>query len=149
MSNEEKEKQGFKVTDRRGFTAEGDRREGAPPGPEATEAKGEARVGADPGRSAAATPPPPPKGAGKAPGMDFSSFILSLATTAMVHLGEMPDPEGEAQQNLEAARQMVDILAMLQEKTEGNRSPEESQLLEDVLYELRMKFLSKSKAIQL
>ncbi len=78
MSNEEKEKQGFKVTDRRGFTAEGDRREGAPPGPEATEAKGEARVGADPGRSAAATPPPPPKG--RRQGSGHGLFILhSLA----------------------------------------------------------------------
>ncbi len=153
MSKEEKEKQGFKVTDRRGFTAEGDRREeeeaAPPPGPEkAKEPAGPAAApppprGAEPGREG-------PRGHGQeAPVMDFSSFVLSLATTAMVHLGEVPEPGGKTRQNLDAAKQMVDILGMLDKKTEGNRTPEESQLLEEVLYELRMKFLSKSNMIQL
>ena len=68
----------------------------------------------------------------------------------MVHLGEIPEPTtGQAQENLEAARQMIDIVGILKEKTEGNLSSEESQLLENLLYELRMKFLSKSKAVEL
>lgn len=82
--------------------------------------------------------------------INFSSFLLSIATTGMVHLGEIPEPTtGQAQENLEAARQMIDIVGILKEKTEGNLSSEESQLLENLLYELRMKFLSKSKAVEL
>jgi hypothetical protein len=73
----------------------------------------------------------------------FSAFVLSLATTAAVHFGDLGDPEsGEKQEpNLVAAAQMIDILAMLQEKTSGNLAPEEDQLLGQVLYELRMRFV--------
>ena len=82
--------------------------------------------------------------------MDFSSFLLSLATTAMMHLGEIPDPvAGGSNQNLEAAKQMVDILSILQKKSEGNRTADESRLLEELLYELRMKYLAKTKMIDL
>ncbi|MCH8818989.1 MAG: DUF1844 domain-containing protein [Acidobacteria bacterium] len=81
--------------------------------------------------------------------MNFSSFLLSLATTGMVHLGEIPEPTtGQKLENLEAASQMIDILGILKEKTEGNLLSEESQLLESLLYELRMKFLSKSNVVQ-
>ena len=71
--------------------------------------------------------------------MNFASFLLSLATTGMVHLGEIPEPTtGQKMENLEAARQMIDILRILKEKTEGNLSSEESQLMENLLYELQM-----------
>ncbi len=75
--------------------------------------------------------------------LTFSAFVLSLATTAAVHFGDLGEPEsGEKQApNLEAAAQMIDILGMLEDKTKGNLSPDEAQLLEQVLYELRMRFV--------
>ena len=77
--------------------------------------------------------------------IDFSAFVLSLATTAMSHLGEVPDPStGYRETNLDGAKQIIDILCMLKEKTSGNLSGEESQMMEHFLYELRMKYLSKS-----
>ena len=76
--------------------------------------------------------------------IDFSTFVLSLATTAMSHLGEVPDPAtGKNETNLDGAKQIIDILCMLKEKTSGNLSREESQMMEHFLYELRMKYLSK------
>ena len=73
----------------------------------------------------------------------FVGFVLSLAHTAAVHMGDVPDPvsgkTGEA--HLPAAQQMIDILALLEEKTRGNLSAEERQLLEQILYELRMRFM--------
>jgi hypothetical protein len=76
-------------------------------------------------------------------GIDFAGFVLSLATNAAVHFGDIADPNtGERQpQNLLAASQMIEILAMLQAKTQGNLLPPESQLLDDLLYDLRMRFV--------
>lgn len=77
--------------------------------------------------------------------IDFSTFVLSLATTAMSHLGEVPDPAtGKNDTNLDEAKQIIDILCMLKKKTSGNLSHEESQMMEHFLYELRMKYLSKT-----
>jgi len=81
--------------------------------------------------------------------VEFSSFVLSLATTALVQMGEGPQESNAGTENLDAARQMIDILAMLKEKTTGNLNADESKLITDILYELRMKFVSKNKAIQL
>lgn len=76
--------------------------------------------------------------------------MISLATSGMVQLGEIPDPvTGRRQESLQAAQQMIDILSMLQEKTRGNLQPEESHLLDNLLYELRMKFLARAKVIKL
>jgi hypothetical protein len=78
-----------------------------------------------------------------ASGISFAGFVLSLATTAAVHFGDIPDPNtGErVEPNVEAAGQMIEILAMLQEKTKGNLLPPEAQLIDDLLYELRMRFV--------
>jgi hypothetical protein len=78
----------------------------------------------------------------------FVGFVLSLAHTAAVHFGDVPDPvTGEtAQQNLVAAQQMIDILALLEEKTRGNLSAEERQLLEQIVYELRLRYVEVSKS---
>jgi hypothetical protein len=75
--------------------------------------------------------------------LTFSAFVLSLATTAAVHFGDLGDPESgeKPEPNLEGAAQMIDILGLLQEKTRGNLAPEEDQLLDQVLYELRMRFV--------
>ena len=78
--------------------------------------------------------------------MSFTAFVMSLATTAAVHFGDIPDPDGGATRaDLPAARQMIDILAMLQDKTKGNLSAEEAQLVEALLYELRMRFVEASQ----
>lgn len=76
-------------------------------------------------------------------GISFAGFLLSLATTAAVHFGDVPDPDsGERiEPNLTAASQMIEIIAMLQEKTRGNLTDPEAKLVEDLLYELRMRFV--------
>ncbi len=85
----------------------------------------------------------------RAPTIDFSTFVLSLGTTALYQLGEIGDAEGAADQrpapNLPIARQTIDTLEMLTEKTRGNLTDTESKLLESILYELHMKFVEASK----
>ena len=76
-------------------------------------------------------------------GITFTGFVLSLATTAAVHFGDIADPHTgqRADPNLEAAQQMIDIIAMLQEKTRGNLIEPEERLVDDLLYELRMRYV--------
>ncbi len=93
---------------------------------------------------------PPPQSDEEAPQalppLDFSTFVLSLASTAMVHLGQLPRPEGEAvQRDLPAAKQAIDMLTMLEEKTRGNLDESEQKLLRSVLYDLRVAFVDASK----
>lgn len=76
----------------------------------------------------------------------FTSFVMSLATQVLVQLGEMPAPSGmEIPQDLESARQTIDILTMLQGRTRGNLSTEEVRFLEEVLHSLRMSFINAKK----
>lgn len=77
----------------------------------------------------------------------FLGFVVSLAHTAAVHFGDVPDPvSGETiPANLPAAQQMIDILALLEEKTRGNLTAEERQLLEQILYELRLRYVEVSR----
>ena len=77
----------------------------------------------------------------------FLGFVLSLAHTVAVHLGDVPDPvSGQTMPaNLPAAQQMLDILSLLEEKTRGNLTAEERQLLEQLLYELRLRYIEVSK----
>lgn len=72
--------------------------------------------------------------------MDFNLFILSLNASALMHLGEPigPDPSGEV--NLPMARQTIDMIALLEQKTRGNLTGEEERLLHQVLFDLRMRF---------
>jgi hypothetical protein len=80
--------------------------------------------------------------------ISFPAFVLSLAHTTAVHLGDVPDPvtgsSGEV--NLAAAHQMIDILSLLEVKTRGNLSAEERQLLDQILYELRLRFVEVARA---
>ena len=77
--------------------------------------------------------------------IDFSTFVLSLSSSAAFHLGIAPHPEGGAQeQNLPMAKQTIDILSILQEKTNGNLTGEEERLLSEVLYNLRMAYVRAS-----
>ena len=86
----------------------------------------------------------PSKG-GSPPSTDFGLFLSSLSMQAMMALGELPHPvTGQVQEDLEQARYLIDTLGMLQEKTQGNLTPEEQALLEGVLYELRMKYMART-----
>lgn len=79
------------------------------------------------------------------PKVDFSTFVLSLASSALVQLGEVPNPEnGRNEQNLPIAKHTIDILAMLREKTSCGLTEEETRLMDGVLYELRMKYVIKA-----
>jgi hypothetical protein len=74
--------------------------------------------------------------------IDFSNFILSLNTSALIHLGDLPDPQTrERIYDIQSAKQTVDILELLKIKTEGNLDSEEIRLLDDVIYDLRMKYV--------
>ena len=76
------------------------------------------------------------------PTVSFTSFILSLNTTALFHLGEIPHPEtGQKVFDLELARHAIDTLAMLEDKTKGNLDNEEHDLISRVVYELKMRFI--------
>ena len=90
------------------------------------------------------------------PEIDFATFVLSLASNALVHLGELPEPDAEGgdgddvasaprTRNLPLARQTIEILAMLELKTRGNLDDAEKNLLGSVLYDLRMKFVDAAK----
>jgi Domain of unknown function (DUF1844) len=78
--------------------------------------------------------------------LSFTAFVVSLASSAAIHFGDLPDPNtGQlAELNLDGAAQMIDILALLEEKTRGNLTMEERQVLEQVLYELRLRFVEAS-----
>ncbi len=85
-------------------------------------------------------------GAGPMPKVTFTTFILSLASSGLVQLGEVPDPEtGATQENLLMAEHTIDVLTMLRDKTKASLDAEESTLLEGLLYELRMKYVLKTK----
>jgi hypothetical protein len=138
MRDEEEKDKGFKVQDRRRFSAEGE----AKPG----EGKGDG----DDDAPAAAEPAPNPKPSGSAhpaePEINFVTFMVGLSTEALAALGEMPDPAtGKAARDLRAARQMIDIIAMLAEKTRGNLDPDEQSLIEAILFDLRMKYVELAK----
>ncbi len=78
--------------------------------------------------------------------IDFYTFVLSLGSSAFVHLGDTPHPEtGEpVTPNLPIAKQTIDILAMLAEKTKGNLTPEEERFLENLLTDLRFRFVQRT-----
>jgi len=121
----------FKVEDRRRFEADGTAR---PAEADAAPAAAAAAPGTSAAQPARQKPLPP---------LDFSTFVLSLGTSAMIHLGEAPAPGGEApQKNLQLAQQSIDLLAILEEKTKGNLTSEEEELLRELLYDLRMKFVA-------
>ena len=135
----------FKVQDRRRFSSTG-------------EARPESEVEAAETPPPAAAPEPPADAAPQAPTADdyvahsgehaeltFATFVISLSTQALALLGEIPDPvQGRTVVDLEGARQFIDILGILQDKTRGNLDPRENALLDGALYDLRMKYVERS-----
>ena len=78
--------------------------------------------------------------------VDFSTFIMSLTSSAFYHLGDMPEPStGKKEVNLPAVQQTIDMLIMLREKTKGNLKEDENKLLEQLVYELQVKYVAKTK----
>ena len=78
--------------------------------------------------------------------IDFGTFLLSLGSSVLIHLGDAPDPNsGEKQpKNLMLAQQSIDLIALLQEKTKGNLAPDEARFIETLLYDLRLRFVQSS-----
>lgn len=156
--NKEQEEQGFRVTDKRGFNEDGEPVSAEPqaaekqeetPATEQSSAEAE-KSSTEAEQSSAKEEKPPEKEAPPRPPIDFPSYILSYYTQGCVLLGEVPNPyTNKKEEDLEAAKHTVDILSMLEQKTKGNLSKEEQQLLESVLYELRMKFMAKTNRIKL
>ena len=95
-------------------------------------------------KEAPAKEEPSPQAAGQEFELNFSTFILSLTSSAFYHLGDIPDPTtGQKQENLPAVKQTIDILIMLQEKTKNNLNAEEAKLMEQLIYELQIKYVAK------
>lgn len=145
MEEEEKENSAFKVTDRRRFTEEGESRSSE----ETTEQR-------------TAEEPPPPREEPQAPPrdedaepresqerqlppLDFATFVLSMANTALFQLGLVPGPDGQTHKDLMGARQTIDIIALLQEKTQGNLTEQEAKIIADTLFQLRMAYVEASR----
>jgi len=140
----------FKVQDRRRFSATGEAREDAPDErPEAPPSGSDSPAAPHLHGAPAGEPhsqPHPPHDTAAPAEISFASFVFSLSTQALVHLGEVPDPlDGTAHVDLEGARQIIDILAILSDKTRGNLDAAEGSLLESALYDLRMKYVDRAR----
>jgi len=80
------------------------------------------------------------------PTIDFATFVLSLSHSALMHLGEAPHPEtNSVESNLALAKQNIDLLGLLEDKTKGNLTGDEERLLAQVLFDLRMRYVERSK----
>jgi hypothetical protein len=81
------------------------------------------------------------------PSFDFTTFLLSLSHSCLLHLGLVPNPETQKPEtNLALARQTIDLIALLEDKTKGNLSGDEERLLGQILFDLRVRFVERSKA---
>ena len=139
MADERNEPAGFKVVDRRSFTAEGSPREESSPGTRPVESPPTERVSRP-----QIIEPPDTEPSGEPSG--FETLVSYLSTTTMFQLGLIPGPGGERiPADMPNAQRTIDLLEVLQEKTHGNLTPNESRLLDDVLYELRMTFVELQK----
>ncbi len=106
----------------------------------------EKEKGVTPGKSSHPEPPQEARPSPEAGQTEFSLFLSSLSMQALVALGELPHPATqERQEDLEQGRYLIDLLGLLKEKTKGNLTQEEQELLEGLLYELRMKYVAKVK----
>jgi hypothetical protein len=131
----EKKNEEIRVEDRRYFDQEGN--------PIAHEQEQEPPKTQEPPRAEEPkrTSPPPPT-------LDFVAILFTYVHTALMYLGDVKDPDGKEAENLEGARQMIDILEVMQQKTRGNLTKEEEQYLESALYDLRMRYMKKANLIK-
>jgi len=157
---DQEDKRGFKVQDRRRFSSEGETKEGGDAPSESSEpldtkskpgasgaeqaskptASGDrpAASGAHQESSRHSSEPPPE--------LTFAAFLWSLSEQALAALGEVPDPSsGKVSRDLTMAQQMIDIIAMLRDKTRGNLDPQERAMLEEILSSLQMKYVELAR----
>lgn len=148
MSDEKKD---FTVKDRRIFSQEnqeGDASEKETP--DASPPEDAAQPSSDASETRAADEPdrpatPDQEETPPLPEINFSTFVVSLNASALLHLGAIEDPTtGQTNKNLPMAKQTIDILSMLEEKTAGNLKPEETNLLKSILYDLRIIYVKES-----
>lgn len=135
MAEESETPRGFKVHDKRRFTDEGEAREqGRDETTHADRPEGPAGTpGEPPGHASAAQEHPP---------IDFSTFIMSLSTQALMQLGEIGNPAtGQVEKDVAVAKQTIDIIGMLSEKSKGNLDETEERLVQEILYDLRMRYV--------
>lgn len=141
---DEKQEKGFVIKDRRRFDDTGDAR----PETHREEAAAKPQEPKPEAKTAEPRQEEKTQEAGTEqsfPELNFSTFVFSLGTSAMYHFGDFPDPATKkAERNLEAAKQTIDILAILKEKTRGNLTDDEDRLLESLLYELRMRYVRET-----
>ncbi len=150
MGNREEQESGaLRVVDKRRFTSEGDTREDSPSATVAPGVAAEKPAARLPESDRPQRQPSEPMESlveGSLPPVDFSSFVVSLATQALVMLGEIPNPETNTRIfNREAAQHTIDIISMLEKKSEGNLSADELNLMNEVLTSLRLAFVKKVK----
>jgi len=156
MSEPDNETKGFKVNDRRKFDSDGEPRHepssDPDPSPEPTpqpappdERLADAAASTPAARTTADSAPAEPSS-----GATFLDLVGMLATNAMLQLGDVPDPaSGERVENLQAVQDMITFLDILHQKTKGNLSQKEGEVLEQVLYDLRMRYMAKAKILDL
>ncbi len=139
MAEEEGSGKGFTVQDRRRFSPEtGEARDDAP------ESHEKAQPPPEPGQKGGAKNEGEPEE--PLPEINFSAFIISLSTQALMNLGEIADPRsGSVAKDIPVAKQMIDIIGMLREKTKGNLNGGEDKLMEEMLFDLRMKYVEAVK----
>lgn len=132
MAEEEK---GFVIKDRRSFDEKGDLKDEAPKEEKKVEKEEKKEQASD-----TETQRPP------LPEVNFTSLVFSLSSSALFHLGEIPDPQtGEKKKDLPLAKHAVDTIAMLKEKTVGNLSEEEQKFVENVLTDLRWRYVKEKE----
>jgi hypothetical protein len=140
------DKKPFTVKDRRHFTADGETRDEDSSREERT-ARSTAQAAAEPVRPGpAGQDPAMDRPAGGRPGLDFAGLILSLGAQASLLLGLAEGPEDDPPPDLEGAQAIISLLEVLREKTEGRRTEDEERVLEGILYELRMAYVSRTRA---
>jgi hypothetical protein len=146
MAEEGEKGKGFKVADRRRFSPEtGEPRDAAQAAESPSEAA-EPRASEVRGEAQSQTKRESQESNVPLPEINFSTFVISLSTQALMHLGEIADPmTGKVESDIAVAKQMIDIVGLLKDKTRGNLDPGEQQLMEDVLYDLRMRYVEAVK----
>ncbi|HQN20439.1 MAG TPA: DUF1844 domain-containing protein [Syntrophobacteraceae bacterium] len=141
---DEKEEKGFVVKDRRKVSLDD-----AGQGPDGEPIREQAKAETDKQSErdfAEASQESHDKDSVPLPEVSMATFIFSLSSSALLHLGEIPDPETKnVRVDLPLAKQIIDTLGMLEEKTKGNLDPDEDNLLKTVLYDLRLRYVQKSK----
>jgi hypothetical protein len=127
----EEEEKGFIIKDKRTFSETGEPSPEEPQEEEKTEEQTAPEEGTEEGHF---------------PEVNFATFIFSLSSSALLHFGEIADPaSGEKTKNLPMAKHTIDILAMLEEKTQGNLTSDEEQLFKNILYDLRMRYIKETE----